>query len=244
MIEVQGLTKRFHGETVVTAVDHISFHCEPGEVFGLLGPNGAGKTTTLRMLATLLRPDEGRAVLAGHDAASNPEAVRASIGYLSTTTGLYGRLTAREMIAYFARLQGVERPAARTDELVERFGITPFAHVRCDRLSTGMRQKVSIARAVVHDPPILIFDEPTAGLDVLVARSFLDFVEQAKGEGRCVLFSTHIMSEAERLCDRVAILHQGRIQVDDRLEALRASTGHRYLEDIFVDAVGQGGRGA
>ena len=127
----------------------------------------------------------------------------------------------REMIAYFARLQGVERPTQRTEELIERFDIGPFARVRCDRLSTGMRQKVSIARAVVHDPPILILDEPTAGLDVLVARSFLELVEQARDDGHCVLFSTHIMSEAERLCDRIAILNEGRILADDTLEKIR-----------------------
>ncbi len=237
MIIVEGLTKRFHSPRVVTAVDRVSFRCEAGAVFGLLGPNGAGKTTTLRMLATLLAPDEGRAVLAGHDVRSEPQAVRGSIGYLSTTTGLYGRLTAREMIAYFARLQGVANPSRRTEELIERFSIGPFAHVRCDRLSTGMRQKVSIARAVVHDPPILILDEPTAGLDVLVARTFLELVEQARDDGHCVLFSTHIMSEAERLCDRIAILYQGRILANDSLDALRQDTGQRYLEDIFVQYV-------
>ncbi len=239
MILVEGLTKRFHGPEVVTAVDGVSFRCEAGAVFGLLGPNGAGKTTTLRMLATLLAPDEGRAVLNGHDVRTDPEAVRGSLGYLSTTTGLYGRLTAREMILYFARLQGVEDPVGRTERLVERFDIGPFAHVRCERLSTGMRQKVSIARAIVHEPPVLILDEPTAGLDVLVARTFLELVEQARDEGRCVLFSTHIMSEAERLCDRIAILNKGRVLADDTLEGLRASSGERYLEDIFVHYVQQ-----
>ncbi len=239
MIEVRGLTKRFHSPRVVTAADDVSFRCEAGAIFGLLGPNGAGKTTTLRMLATLLAPDEGTATLNGCEVRGDPAGVRGSIGYVSTTTGLYGRLTAREMITYFARLQGVAKPRERTEELVEAFGIGPFAHVRCDSLSTGMRQKVSIARAVVHDPPILILDEPTSGLDVLVARAFLEFVEQARDEGRCVLFSTHIMSEAERLCDRVAILHQGRILADDSLDALREASGCRYLEDVFVHFVQQ-----
>jgi sodium transport system ATP-binding protein len=237
MIQVRDLTKRFHSPQVVTAVDGVSFRCEAGAIFGLLGPIGAGKTTTLRMLATLLAPDEGSATLNGCEVREDPAGVRSSIGYVSTTTGLYGRLTAREMITYFARLQGVAEPRRRSDELVERFGIGPFAHVRCDRLSTGMRQKVSIARAVVHDPPILILDEPTSGLDVLVARAFLEFVEQARDEGRCVLFSTHIMSEAERLCDRVAIIHQGRILADDTLPALREASGCRYLEDVFVHFV-------
>jgi sodium transport system ATP-binding protein len=244
MIEVRGLTKHFYSPRQVTAVDGVSFRCEAGAVFGLLGPNGAGKSTTLRMLSTLLAPDEGSAVLHGSSVKEDPEGVRGSIGYLSTTTGLYGRLTAREMIHYFARLQGVADPRGRTDQLMERFDIHPFAHVRCDRLSTGMRQKVSIARAVVHDPPILILDEPTAGLDVLVARTFLEFVEQARDEGRCVLFSTHIMSEAERLCDRVAILHQGRILADDVPSALKDASGCRYLEDVFVHYVQQAEREA
>lgn len=241
MIVVDGLTKCFHGPEPLTAVDGISFRCAPGQVFGLLGPNGAGKTTTLRMLATLLTPDAGTAHLDGHEVREDPAGVRGAIGYLSASTGLYGRLTAREMIAYFARLQGVADPEARTAELVARFGIGPFAHVRCERLSTGMRQKVSIARAVVHRPPILILDEPTSGLDVLVARSFLDFVEQARDEGHCVLYSTHIMSEAERLCDRLAILHRGRILAEGSLGELRDATGLRYLEDIFVHCVEQRG---
>jgi sodium transport system ATP-binding protein len=241
MIDVEGLTKRFFGPEPVTAVDGVSFHCAPGRIFGLLGPNGAGKTTTLRMLATLLSPDEGTARLNGHEVREDPAGVRGSIGYLSASTGLYGRLTAWEMIAYFARLQGVADPEARTAELVERFGIGPFARVRCERLSTGMRQKVSIARAVVHQPPILILDEPTSGLDVLVARTFLDFVERARDEGHCVLYSTHIMSEAERLCDRIAILHRGRILAEGSLSELREATGLRYLEDIFVRCVERGG---
>jgi len=237
MIEVQGLVKRFHSPRTVTAVGGVSFRCERGAVFGLLGPNGAGKTTTLRMLSTLLSPDEGQAVLNGCDVRQDPAGVRASIGYLSASTGLYGRLTAREMIHYFARLQGVAQAARRTAELVEQFEIGRFAHVRCDRLSTGMRQKVSIARALVHDPPILILDEPTAGLDVLVARTLLEFIEQARDSGRCVLFSTHIMSEAERLCDRIAILHRGRILAEDSLDGLREATGEHYLESIFVHYV-------
>lgn len=238
MIEVEGLLKRFHDEDrTVVAVDGVSFRCDAGRVFGLLGPNGAGKTTTLRMLATLLVPDGGTARLAGHDVREDPARVRSSIGYLSTTTGLYGRLTAREMILHFARLQGVEEPRQATDAVIQRFGIGPFAHTRCDRLSTGMRQKVSIARAVVHDPPILILDEPTAGLDVLVARTFLDFIEDAREAGRCVLFSTHIMSEAERLCDRIAILHQGRILAEGTLPGLREATGEHYLESIFIHYV-------
>ena len=206
-------------------------------MFGLLGSNGAGKTTTLRMLSTLIRPDEGTASVAGHDLHENPEGVRASIGYLSTTTGLYDRLTAREFIDYFGRLQGVPNPQARTDALLDRLDIRRFADVPCGNLSTGMKQKVSIARAIVHDPPVLILDEPTTGLDILVAQTFLEFIEEARDDGRCVIFSTHIMSEAERLCDHIAVIHRGRLQAVGTLEALREQTGEHYLERIFIDLV-------
>ena len=237
MIEIERLTKRFYNPEPVVAVDGISFSCQPGEIFGLLGPNGAGKTTTLRILATLLQPDEGTAVVAGHSVQEAPEAVRRSIGFLSANTGLYGRLTAGEMIRYFAELQEVPDPAGRTAALIDRFGITKFAHVRCDRLSTGMKQKVSIARAIVHDPPVLIFDEPTLGLDVLVSETLLQFIESCREAGRCVLFSTHIMREAERLCDRIGIIHQGRILANGSLEELRTLTGEHYLEQIFIRLV-------
>ncbi len=237
MIEVEGLTKRFYDPAELVAVDSVSFRCEQGEVFGLLGPNGAGKTTTLRMLATLLAPDEGRARLDGHDVADQPEAVRRALGYLSSNTGLYGRLTCREMIQYFARLQGVADPEGRTAELIQRFDLGAFATRRCDRLSTGNKQKVSIARAIVHDPPILIFDEPTAGLDVIVAQTVLQFIEEVRSAGRCVLYSTHIMSEAERLCDRIGILHRGRLLAIGSLDELREASGERYLESIFLHFV-------
>ena len=239
MIDVRDLRKRFYTPEPVDAVAGISFSCQPGEVFALLGPNGAGKTTALRMLSTLLSPDEGTATLNGHEVRDAPAAVRASIGYLSTTTGLYKRLTAREMIRYFAVLQGVEDPDARTEHLLDQLGIRAFEHQRCDRLSTGMAQKVNIARAIVHKPPILILDEPTNGLDVLVARDFLAFIEKARDDGYCVLFSTHIMSEVERLADRVAILHRGRILADDTLDGLREQTGEQWLGDVFARLVEQ-----
>ncbi len=237
MIEVQDLVKRFATDRIVTAVDHVSFKAEPGQVFGLLGPNGAGKTTTLRILSTLLNRDSGTASICGHDVSSAQAEVRSSIGFLSGSTGNYGRLTAREMILYFARIQGVPDAARRTDELIARFEIGDFAHQRCDRLSTGMKQKVSIARAIVHDPPVLILDEPTTGLDVIVSQTFLRFIEEARADGRCVLFSTHIMSEAERLCDRIAIIHNGRILAIGTLDELREQTGERYLESVFIRLV-------
>ncbi len=241
MIEVRGLRKTFHRPDEVVAVDDVGFRCAPGEIVGLLGPNGAGKTTTLRILATLLSPDKGAATVAGHDVAAEPDQVRRKIGYLSASTGLYPRLTARETLRYFAELHQVSDADARVDALMARFEIGPFAHVRCDRLSTGMKQKVSIARAIVHDPPVLIFDEPTLGLDVLVAQTLLAFIEERRAAGRTVLFSTHVMREAERLCDRIAIIHRGRILAEDTLEALRAQTGETDLEQVFVKLVEQAG---
>ena len=237
MISLSHVTKRFYNPDPVVAVDDVSFSCQPGEIFGLLGPNGAGKTTALRILSTLLKPDTGSAEVAGHDVLIAPEKVRQSIGFLSANTGLYGRLTATEMIQYFAELQEVEDPASRTAELIERFGIGDFANVRCDRLSTGMKQKVSIARAIVHNPPVLVFDEPTLGLDVLVSETLLQFIESCRDAGHCVLFSTHIMREAERLCDRIGIIHQGRILAIGTLEELREQTGEHYLEQVFIRLV-------
>lgn len=237
MIRVDGLRKEFSSPVQVTAVDGVSFEVGPGEVLGLLGPNGAGKTTTLRMLATLLKPDGGSASIAGYDLLTEPGSVRRSIGYLSASTGLYARLTARELLHYFANIQGVARPKDRVEAAIEQFELGAFADRRCEHLSTGMRQKVSIARATIHDPPILILDEPTSGLDVLVAQTLLSFVEDARSRGRVIVYSTHVMSEAERLCDRIAIIHKGRILEIGTLDALRAQTGQHYLEAIFIALV-------
>jgi sodium transport system ATP-binding protein len=240
-ISAESLTKVFHDARTgdVKAADGITFTCYHGEVFGLLGPNGAGKSTTLRMLSTVLRPTSGTACVAGHDILRAPLEVRRSIGYLSSSTGLYGRLTARETLQYFGRLHGLapDRLKARVAELFSVFGIEDFANVRCEKLSTGMRQKVSIARAIVHDPEILILDEPTLGLDVLVARTMIRFVEDCRDRGKCIIFSTHILSEVERLCDRLAIIHRGRLRAVGTLEDLRRSTGSRYVEEIFMSLV-------
>jgi sodium transport system ATP-binding protein len=242
MIEVAGLTRRFAGASVVTAVDNLSFQARRGEVFGLLGPNGAGKTTTLRVLATLLPPDAGTVRVAGFDVVRDPAAVRANLGYLSASTGVYGRLTVEEFLVYFARLQRVPDPKGRAARQIEDLALGEWRRVRCDQLSTGNRQKVSIARALIHDPPVLVLDEPTSGLDVVVAQAFLALVERARADGRCVLYSTHVMSEAERLCDRIGILHHGRLFACDTLEALRAQTGEHYLERIFLKIIGENDR--
>jgi sodium transport system ATP-binding protein len=240
-VEVEALRKIFadEGRGEVRAVDGIDFVCRPAEIFGLLGANGAGKTTTLRMLATILAPSGGTARVMGYDVRERPEDVRRQLGYFSASTALYPRLTARETLAFFARINGYPeaRVEARVAALVERFGLLEYADARVDKLSQGMKQKVSIARTVAHDPPVLIFDEPTVGLDVLNALEMQRVIAELRDEGKTILFSTHIMSEAERLCDRIAIIHRGRIHACAPLAALRAETGCHYLEDIFVHFV-------
>ncbi len=243
-VQVTGLTKSFfdEGRGEVYAVRGIDFDCREGEIFGLLGANGAGKTTTLRMLSTILQPSGGRAEVMGHSVSTAPELVRRSLGFYSASTALYPRLTARETIEFFARINRYPRDqvAARVAALIERFGITEFADARVDKLSSGMKQKVSLARTMAHDPPILIFDEPTVGLDVLNALELQTMIQELRAEGKTILFSTHIMSEAERLCDRIAIIHRGEILTCDTLDGLREATGCRYLEDIFVKYVRAG----
>lgn len=243
MIEAHELSKEFHDRKrgTVRAVDDVSFSCRPGRIFGLLGANGAGKTTTLRMLATLLAPTSGRAIVAGHDVATAPEKVRAKIGFMSNSTALYGRLTAREMIEYFGRLHGVDGAAlrARVDTLVDELGIGEFARGRCDKLSTGQKQRVSIARAIVHQPEVVIFDEPTNGLDVMTSRTITGFIHRCRAEGRTVIFSSHIMSEVERLCDEIAVMHDGRIVAHGTMDELRARTGRTQLESVFLALVGE-----
>jgi sodium transport system ATP-binding protein len=241
MVTARGLTKVYpaHDGSEKRAVDGIDFDCAAGEIFGLLGLNGAGKTTTQRMLSTALTPTAGVASIAGFDIVQDPRAVREHIGFLSGTTGLYHRLTAVEMIRYFGELHGVRGRELdrRVDELLATFGIDQYAGTRCEKLSTGMKQKVNIARTVVHDPPVLILDEPTSGLDVLAASTTLEFVQEIRGQGKAVIFSTHIMSEAEKLCDRIAIIHDGRIRATGTLDELRTDTGEHYLEDIFRKVV-------
>ena len=243
-VVVRGLEKTFYDEArgEVKAVQGIDFECHAGEIFGLLGANGAGKTTTLRMLSTILTPTGGSATILGHDIAAEPTEVRKCLGFYSASTALYPRLTARETIEFFARINQYSGDVKqRVDYLIERFGIAKYASARIDKLSTGMKQKVSIARTVAHDPPLLIFDEPTVGLDVLNAIEMQGVIREFRAHGKTILFSTHIMSEAEKLCDRIAIIHDGRILACNTFDGLRQATGERYLEDIFVHYVkGQG----
>jgi sodium transport system ATP-binding protein len=240
-VVVRNLTKTFYdeGRGEVHAVRGIDFECRSGEIFGLLGANGAGKTTTLRMLSTVLTPTAGTAIILGSDVTADPAAVRRNLGFYSASTALYPRLTSRETIEFFARINqypSVKVPE-RVEQLIERFGISRYATARVDKLSTGMKQKVSIARTVAHDPPVLIFDEPTVGLDVLNALEMQDVIREFRAQGKTIVFSTHIMSEAEKLCDRIAIIHNGKILASDTLDGLREATGAHYLEDIFVHYV-------
>jgi sodium transport system ATP-binding protein len=241
MIQVEELSKSFADlkRGPVYALDRVSFEVRPGEIFGLLGPNGAGKTTCLRVLSTVLQPTSGRAIVAGHDVFTEPAAVRASIGFMSGNTGIYDRMTAWEMVEYFGRLYGIEEPALR--ERIDRIFTTLQMHEIKDllgsKMSTGMKQKVSIARTIVHDPPVLIFDEPTSGLDVLIARAVLKAIESLKDEGKCIIFSTHIMREVEKLCDRIAIIYKGRILAMGSVEELEQRYGEPDMEELFFDLI-------
>jgi sodium transport system ATP-binding protein len=241
LIEVQGLRKTFHDRKKgdVPAVKGVSFVCKPGRVFGLLGRNGAGKTTTLRMLATILSPSAGTAKVAGFDIVERPADVRRNIGYLSGDTKLYDRLTGRELLAYFGTLAGMDAPKipARIEELTGPFGLKDILDKRIGKMSTGMKQRLSIARVVFHDPEVLIFDEPTSGLDVFGAREVLSLVLDLKKKGRTVIYSTHIMTEAERICDEIAIIEKGSILRQGTLATLGAGNGSGSLEDVFVEVV-------
>jgi sodium transport system ATP-binding protein len=242
MIEARQLTKTFKDKKrgLIVAASDLTFTCRPGRIYGLLGANGAGKTTTLRMLATLLKPTSGACMVAGHDAAAEPEKVRANVGFLAASTALYGRLTAREMITYFGRLNGMTEAAivARLNVLADELVMHEFLDRRCDKFSTGMKQKTSIARTLIHDPAVMIFDEPTLGLDVMTARSIVKFVRDCRDRGKTVIYSTHVMSEVEKLCDTIGIIHGGRLVAEGTLAELQARFGERDMEEIFIKAVG------
>lgn len=241
MIQVEGLTKSFRdlrrGE--VMAVDRVSFEAKPGEILGLLGPNGAGKTTTMRILCTVLKPTGGQARIAGYDVATEPSEVRRHIGFLSANTALYDRMSAWEVVEFFGKLYGLtdEQLRERMEQVFAALSMNDFRDMLGAKMSTGMRQKVSIARAIVHDPPVMIFDEPTLGLDVLVARAVLQTIQELRAQGKCILYSTHIMREVEKLCDRVAIISKGKVQADGTLDELRQRFGEDDLEELFFRLV-------
>jgi sodium transport system ATP-binding protein len=242
MVEVESLTKVFPttqgGQK--RAVDHLSFHVNAAEIYGLLGPNGAGKTTTLRMISGLVTPTAGRVLLCGHDIAHAPQQARRCLGYLTASTGLYQRLTPRELLRYFGELIGLDRPmiAQRIERLVAWLDLADFADLRCGSLSTGQKQRTNIARALIGDPPILIMDEPTLGLDVLTNRVVLDSIRAEAARGKAVILSTHYLDEAETLCCRFGLIHEGRLVGEGDLAHLREMSGRTRLSEIFLKLCG------
>ncbi len=243
MVEAHDLAKIFRTrKREVRAVDGLSFSCQGGEIFGLLGPNGAGKTTTLRMLATILTPTAGSATIAGFDTRTAPDKVREQIGFLATETGLYDRFTARETIRFFGRINRLSDGAIekRTDEIFSLLELTALADRRVGTFSTGEKQKLSLARSIIHDPPVLIFDEPTFGLDVMAARAVVESIRLFRGQGRTILISTHIMRVAEKLCDRIGILYGGKMRAVGTLEELKDNYHAADLEEVFFTSLGKG----
>ncbi len=243
MIHVNGLVKHYadlrRGHFV--ALGGISFDAQPGQIYGLLGPNGAGKTTALRILSTVLRPTAGTATVNGYDVLTQPSQVRHQIGFMSANTAVYDRMTGWEMVEYFGRLHGIPREelTERMEYLFDRLKMNDTRDLLGAKMSTGMKQKVSVARAVVHDPPVLIFDEATVGLDVLVARALLNTVAELRDNGKCIIFSTHIMREAEKLCDRVAIIHRGHLLAEGTLDEIRDRHHEQDLEELFFQLISQ-----
>lgn len=248
VIRVERLSKQFLNYRTgwVPAVDDISFECRPGSIFGLLGPNGAGKTTTLRILSTVLKPSSGKAEVAGFDVLRDAARVREHIGYMSASTGIYDRMTAWELVEYFGRLYQIpeDRLRERMESVFDWLRMNDFRDMACSKMSTGMKQKVSIARTIVHDPPVLIFDEPTSGLDVLVVRVVLQKIEELRDQGKTILFSTHAMHEVEKLCSEVAILYKGKIQARGGVGELLDRYGRPDLEELFFHLVERADSGA
>jgi sodium transport system ATP-binding protein len=241
MVETQELVKVFRSRKgEVRAVDGLTFDCKAGEIFGLLGPNGAGKTTTLRMLATILTPTEGVARIAGFDVSKDPAAVRERIGFVATETGLYDRFTARETLRFFGRINDLapDEIDARCEEIFKLLSMTALADRRVGTFSTGERQKLSLARSILNDPPVLILDEPTFGLDVMAARTVIETIRLFREQGRTILLSTHIMRIAEKLCDRIGILFGGSLLALGTVEELNVTFNTDDLEEAFYTAVG------
>ena len=238
MVIVKDLEKKFGN---FTAVDRISFQADRGEIFGLLGENGAGKTTTLRMLATMLQPTSGQAILDGFDTVKEPEKARAKIGILfGGETGLYDRLTAYENIAYFGELNGMGKQGMneRINQLTDAFAMHEFIDKRTSKLSKGMKQKVAFARSIVHNPDIMLFDEPTSGLDVGAARDVHEFILGCRAEGKTIIFSSHSMQEVDKLCDRIGIIHKGKLIETGTVENLKEKYGDEDLEELFIRLAG------
>ncbi len=244
MIQVEGLTKIFNDKKrgKVVAVNNLEFNCRKGQIFGLLGPNGAGKTTTLRILATMILPTKGKVMVNGFDVVKEANKVRRQIGFLSSETGLYDRFTPRETVRFFGRINGMEDRIIekRMTEIFHNLDMEDFQDVRVNKLSTGMKQKLSIARCIIHDPPILILDEPTVGLDIITARIVTEYVKGFREQGKCIIYSTHIMREAERLCDVIAIIHKGDLITQGTIEELKKNSSSEDLEEIFFELIAKG----
>jgi len=244
MIQVEGLTKIFHDKKrgKIVAINNLQFNCQKGQVFGLLGLNGAGKTTTLRILATMILPTKGKIMVNGLDVVRQAVKVRRQIGFLSSETGLYDRFTPRETILFFGRINEMEDKIIkkRMAEIFHNLDMEDFQDVRVNKLSTGMKQKLSIARSIIHNPPVLILDEPTVGLDVITAKTVIEYVKSFRDQGKCIIYSTHIMREAEKLCDRIAIIHQGNLIAQGTLEELKKNYSSDDLEEIFFELINQG----
>ena len=244
MVQVEGLTKIFHDKKrgKILAINNLKFNCLKGQVFGLLGPNGAGKTTTLRALATMILPTKGKITVNGYDVVKEASKVRRQIGFLSSETGLYDRFTPRETVMFFGRINGMKDKdiKKRTAEIFHNLDMENFQDVRVNKLSTGMKQKLSIARSIIHDPPVLILDEPTVGLDIITARTVIEYVERFRDQGKCIIYSTHIMREAEKLCDMIAIIHQGNLIAQGTLKELKKNSSSDDLEEIFFELINQG----
>ncbi|MBX3118891.1 MAG: ATP-binding cassette domain-containing protein [Fimbriimonadaceae bacterium] len=242
MVRTDSISKTFSGTkgNRVEAVKSVSIQAEPGKVFGLLGVNGAGKTTLLRMLSTVLEPTAGTAEVAGFSVQKDPGKVRASIGFMSTSTALYGRLTGKELLEYFGGLYGLSNSQLKTriDYVTDKFKLDSFIGRLCDKMSTGQKQRISVSRTILHDPPVLFFDEPTAGLDVVTSQTVMEFIEEQRTLNKTIVFSTHIMSEAERICDQISIIHDGVICGEGTVGQILESAGEQTLEKAFLKLVG------
>ncbi len=242
MVRTENLRKVFvdgkRGEIV--AVSHATFEAKEGQILGLLGKNGAGKSTLLRMLSTVLTPTSGRAWVNGIDTQTDSGKVRQNLGFMSASTALYGRMSPREILRYFGELYGLKGPQLtnRMNELIEKLEIGPYADGLCDKLSTGQKQRVNIARTLLHDPQVLFFDEPTSGLDVVMSQDVMSFVEDEKARGKTIIYCTHIMSEVDRLCDRVICIHDGEMMGQGTVEELKSQTAKETLEQAFLTIVG------
>ncbi len=254
MIEVSNLTKNFNldkkrrremGEEFkkvksLTAVDAITFNCVPGRIFGILGPNGAGKTTVLRMIATMLKPSSGSIKVAGYDTVTDSEKVRGNIGFMTGQTALYDRLTPKEMVQYMGDLHGMKRAdiAEQRDKIFTTLDMHSFANRRIATLSTGMKQKTSIARTIIHNPDVMVFDEPTSGLDVMTSRAIISLIRTCRDDNKTVIFSTHHMGEVKLLCDDIAIIHEGKLFFDGTIDEFEGQMTEDSYEDEFIRLVG------